>query len=125
MAEASLSNFVAQTALEQLSIRIARQRRRRKSDRLRYLVIGQVDRAVGAYRIGVEIAGRGMQNGVDTFSQDRTRRAYDCGFDYTRQLHQHVFHFGRVDLVAAAIDHVFLAIEDAHEILCVIRSDIA
>jgi hypothetical protein len=38
---------------------------------------------------------------------------------------EHRFHLGRIDLQTAAVDHVLLAVEDAHEALRVDRAEIA
>src|SRR6185312_14293912 len=61
---------------------------------------------------------------VYPLSEDRIVTADDRAFQNSLETGKYVFNFGAEHLEAAAIDHVLLAIEDAHKAVGIHRSDV-
>src|ERR1700730_7398531 len=92
----------------------------------RNLIIGQV---LGAKRTN-DICGertlfRNDHDRMNAFSEDGVSAADDRAFQHASQPADHVLDLGAENLEPAAIDHVLLAIEYAHETVRVHRSHIA
>jgi hypothetical protein len=90
----------------------------------RHLVVGEQSCAV-ALQIGRLHARRGDHEGVHALAQHRAGLRHHGGLDHARVAHQRVLDLDRIDLVAAAVDHVLLAVEHAHVALRVLRADVA
>src|SRR5258708_25699938 len=116
---------LAQLPLHDLAIGIARQRPRRQVDRLRHLVIREPLGAPRAQRLGADAAVAGHDHRMHALAQHRAGLCDDGALDDAGMSGKHGFDFGGIDLQAAAVDHVFLAIEYPHQIVRVDRTEIA
>jgi O-acetyl-ADP-ribose deacetylase (regulator of RNase III) len=95
--------------------------------RLGHLVVGQPRGAVGAQRGASSSRGApaGVHEGMHPLAQHRAGAADDGRLHHAGPGHQHVLDLDRIDLVAAAVEHVLLAVEHAHIALGVDRAQVA
>src|SRR5215831_9451526 len=120
----SRSRRLAQLPLHHLAVGIARQRLGGERDRFRHLVVGQPLRAPGAQRLGGDGVAR-HHHRMHALAEHRAGLRDDRTFDHAGMAREHRFDLGGIDLETAAVDHVLLAIEHAHEIVGVDRADVA
>ncbi|HUE47025.1 MAG TPA: hypothetical protein VMO81_12305 [Aestuariivirgaceae bacterium] len=117
--------MITQFPLDQLAIGVARQRRGSHNEAFRNHVVGEISGAEGGQLIGIESLLAGDDEGMNALAEHRAGLGDDRGFDDGRMSQKDVLHLDTVNLVAAAIDDVLLAIEKAQIAVVIYRADVA